>query len=648
MQDAISERALFFYDDGAIRSSFAQVVDAVAFCHDQGLFHRDIRPRNILCSLDGQRVFLSNFRLATEKEVSEEFGIGTLPYLSPDALNADYELKSYSTRQGDVWALGVMLIDMLTGSTPWREATIADADFRHYLRSPSCFLNGMPLSPEAKRLVRRILHHNGPRRISPRELLARLPSVKTFFPTKDELRVASAHVLVQVQRLMDRNIAGRRHSPRVWQQRSSQLRGALSNSPRAATLDARDHTPVDAPFNSPRSSSNDDSPDSASPVFSATIECGPRSRDFSSPGTPFDSSVNQARLDFCTSPASNPASATSPGECLWQVPPWQKSTSRQTSVGTGSDRTLVDGDSSPASPKRPSVHSLPPLTSSVSRHASLPTFTSAIGQIFKECSSASEGNAKALSDALPSPLLPITLLSFRTTSQCNTLDLSAFPAQPTRNGTAGDASPIRLDTSLSAGASDIEINSPRAQIPAPGHISAGSETSEAESVGIPYLGAGHANTSLEREPLLSHPPSLVSGNHSVSQLLSALSMSSHSRAPSSPLIAQLPPGASLLRMLSRVSTASSTGTPSPWTPATPTWLKLGAYARSLSSLAAEERALEKGVVRVVSSGQMAEDGVIRTLSGPHAAESAAALHFGAKVGARIARLRSNLSSNAVG
>ena len=83
LQEAIAERALFFYDDNAVRSVFAQIVDAVAFCHSQAIFHRDVKPSNILCSPDGQRIFLSGFGLATQKEVSDEFGVGTLKYMSP-------------------------------------------------------------------------------------------------------------------------------------------------------------------------------------------------------------------------------------------------------------------------------------------------------------------------------------------------------------------------------------------------------------------------------------------------------------------------------------------------------------------------------------------------------------------------------------
>ncbi|KZV69041.1 hypothetical protein PENSPDRAFT_652728 [Peniophora sp. CONT] len=171
------------------------------------------------------------------------------------------------------------------------------------------------------------------------------------------------------------------------------------------------------------------------------------------------------------------------------------------------------------------------------------------------------------------------------------------------------------------------------------------EIPEADASSTPSAQVKDACIRSNHERLLSLPPSLLPGDCSATQRLSALSVRSTTRAPTSPLSVLLPPGASLLRMLSRASAASSTSTPSPWTPATPTWFKLGAFARSLSSLAAEER-VEKEDVRVVSSEHSAEDGAIQVASGLYTAESGAAAHFGAKFGARIAKLRFGLPSNA--
>lgn len=73
-------------EDKLIKSVLLQILDAVEYCHSQGVFHRDLKPQNILCSKDGSQVFLADFGLATLKDVSTTFGCGTAPYMSPGLL----------------------------------------------------------------------------------------------------------------------------------------------------------------------------------------------------------------------------------------------------------------------------------------------------------------------------------------------------------------------------------------------------------------------------------------------------------------------------------------------------------------------------------------------------------------------------------
>lgn len=95
-----------------------QICEALQYAHSQGVIHRDIKPQNVLMTPDG-RAKLADFGLArplhpestglTRSHVS----MGTLAYMAPEQC-AGLELD----QRADIYALGVMLYEMLTGSRP--------------------------------------------------------------------------------------------------------------------------------------------------------------------------------------------------------------------------------------------------------------------------------------------------------------------------------------------------------------------------------------------------------------------------------------------------------------------------------------------------------------------------------------------------
>ncbi len=114
---------------------FIQVVQAIQHAHQKGIIHRDIKPSNILVTLhDGVPVpKIIDFGIAkavyqrlTDKTLFTEFQsfIGTPAYMSPE--QAEMSGLDIDTRS-DIYSLGVLLYELLVGSTPFDAHTLRDA-----------------------------------------------------------------------------------------------------------------------------------------------------------------------------------------------------------------------------------------------------------------------------------------------------------------------------------------------------------------------------------------------------------------------------------------------------------------------------------------------------------------------------------------
>ncbi|NOX58935.1 MAG: protein kinase [Planctomycetes bacterium] len=107
---------------------FQKVCEAVSYAHQRGIIHRDLKPSNILVDENGEP-FVLDFGLAksTGEQVSEiekEKTIsvtgqlmGTLPYMSPEQASGDQNSVDIRT---DIYSLGVILYEMLTGQFPYQ------------------------------------------------------------------------------------------------------------------------------------------------------------------------------------------------------------------------------------------------------------------------------------------------------------------------------------------------------------------------------------------------------------------------------------------------------------------------------------------------------------------------------------------------
>ncbi|CDY43285.1 BnaC06g01830D [Brassica napus] len=139
------------------RTLFQQLIDGVSYCHNKGVFHRDLKLENVLLDAKGH-IKITDFGICALPQHFREDGLlhttcGSPNYVAPEVLAN----KGYDGAASDIWSCGVILYVILTGCLPFDDANLAVL-FRNIFKGDPPIPRW--LSPGAKTMIKRMLDPN--------------------------------------------------------------------------------------------------------------------------------------------------------------------------------------------------------------------------------------------------------------------------------------------------------------------------------------------------------------------------------------------------------------------------------------------------------------------------------------------------------
>jgi len=188
----------------------AHLCDALGYAHKQGIVHRDIKPSNVLIDIEG-RVKVADFGLAKLSDKAQNSGLtqtgmtmGTPDYVAPEALMLGSDVDG----RADIYAVGVMLYQMLTGDIP-----------RGMFKMPSQKFQS--IDPRFDAIIRRALEHDREERYQSSHELRQALDVILTTPRAISGQESSAVLPKQPPQTPGRTVVPSSRNPGSAQQRTA-------------------------------------------------------------------------------------------------------------------------------------------------------------------------------------------------------------------------------------------------------------------------------------------------------------------------------------------------------------------------------------------------------------------------------------------
>jgi serine/threonine-protein kinase len=177
---------------GETRRVMREVADALAFAHARGVVHRDVKPDNVLLEKESGRAMVTDFGIARAVSDSNDsrltatgMAIGTPAYMSPEQAAGERDIDGRS----DLYALGIVAYQMLTGAPPFNAASTPAMLVKHLTERPQPVRSRRNDVPADLERIIMVLLEKDPAN--------RLPSAQALVAALDGAPVAPAPIHVE-------------------------------------------------------------------------------------------------------------------------------------------------------------------------------------------------------------------------------------------------------------------------------------------------------------------------------------------------------------------------------------------------------------------------------------------------------------------